>query len=1770
MTRSIDRRQDALRGAVAAPSLGATVTGRRFRDRALATTSMIAVALLAGGYAGRAEATEYLTGTSTISNTTITGQTAQGSDGSGGGAGMGGGIFVGDGATVIINSVDFIGNTAIGGDGGVGATGGGLNGRGTGTVGATGTDGRDANPGSAYYGGNGYGGAGQNAFPGADGSAGVGGTGGEGGDGADGAYTTAGTVKAALELAYTAWNLGSDSTAAGLYTSIAATYTALAATATAGVPPVGDNATLVAGFTSLAAQFTSLATDAAGDVTAETAKLAYETAWLAAIDTLGYEYAVSGGGGAGGAGGSGGAGSFGYGGGTGGDGGDSGDSVGGILGTGATAGQNGGSGGSGGTGGFGAGGGRGGDGGEAGENAVDAVNYASDGSGGSGGAAGFGGGVGSTGDGTANGTGGGGGSGYGGAIFVQSGGTVTITGNVTFDGNSVYAGSSQNGGEAGQAAGTDLFMMKGSTVKLDAGDGNTITFNGTIADDSAASISGTSIASGNGAGIDIRSGLVVFNGVNTYTGQTKISGGVLDADDGTGIHDDSNINLAGGVLQTNGTFDRHLGTASGRIQWTGSGGFAAVDGDLTVRLNNGQTLTWASASFVTDGSALLFGSDSADSDVYFKNAINLAGGTRTIIANSGALGENVAYLDGVLSNGSVILGDGTTVGTITMTANNSYAGTTEVKDGTTLVLKGAADISESSQVTIDGKLDLSGANGDRSLTTLAGAGDIALGANTITVTNGSTTFSGVITGSGGLTVAAGTQTLSGTNTYTGDTTINAGAELALSGNGSIEDSAEVKVAGEFDISATTAGATIVTLSGGGNVTLGAQTLVISDGSTSFSGVIAGTGGFTVDGGVQTLTGTNTYSGDTSIADGAELVLSGAGSIEASAEVKVEGELDIAATTSGATIVTLSGGGDVTLGTKTLVVSNGSTDFSGIIAGTGGFTVDGGTQTLSGVNSYTGGTDVASGATLVLDGEGSIEESAVVTVDGELDIAGNDTDASIVTLAGGGAVTLGANDLILTDASTSFSGVIAGNGGLTVAGGSQTLTGINIYTGATSVEEGATLFIADGGSIAASASIDVAGTFDIASALAGIDIVTLSGDGTVGLGANRLKLTNASTTFSGAVNGSGGFEVAGGSLTLDGVVSQTGLIASNGGTIEVEGGSISGGANLSALSVVNGGTITTTGTSLSTDKSLAYAYFDESGGIANITLGAGTTITGNDGTLLLVERDGAGSDGIVNFVIDSETVVVGNIIDDDTKTGTGATKVTVSAGTSWSGLTTGAGFYIEEGANADFADGSTIVGGLTAEAGSTVLGGTLGGQLQVTGDVSITDGTITGNVFVIGDLAFSGFLSPGYSPGVVNVSGNLDLDTADSLFEIVYGQGSYVAATDYDQTNIGGDATGSLAVSLARYDSDRGDALGDLSEIELIRIGGSDAAADIYRAERFTQNGHEIVLTRTVRTADAVATVEGTGGWTEEQLFGAGDVIVYGVGSIIQDETYGLSVLEKNIRAASLDILGSKVDRRGLGTGDDMQTSFLRAGGSSTEIEDATSHTQQTYYTQFGTDVIGSGSFRAGFLASYGRSTSDVTTETGTADLSGDLYAAGITANWSNERAYLDAVAQYGASNWTFNPTAASATTLDAQTATVVVEAGVTFGSETFRVTPWGQFAYQNTTVTDLSSDWVDDVVFGTGDAMSVRGGLRAEGRFESVSTFADLAVAHDLTADETVTVDNFAYTTGTGGTALELALGIETALNDNVSLSSSFSGRYGVQEIDLTGYQGQARLTVAW
>ncbi len=143
-----------------------------------------------------------------------------------------------------------------------------------------------------------------------------------------------------------------------------------------------------------------------------------------------------------------------------------------------------------------------------------------------------------------------------------------------------------------------------------------------------------------------------------------------------------------------------------------------------------------------------------------------------------------------------------------------------------------------------------------------------------------TTINGVIGGAGGQLIKQddGTLTLTAFNTFTGSAIINGGT-LRL--EGSLADTLAVILADAAGATLDLNGddETIGSLSGGGgnggNVVLGAALLTLGDANdTVFGGQISGAGGLTfVGSGSLTLSGANTYTGDTNINDG-ELILNG--------------------------------------------------------------------------------------------------------------------------------------------------------------------------------------------------------------------------------------------------------------------------------------------------------------------------------------------------------------------------------------------------------------------------------------------------------------------------------------------------------------------------------------------------------------------------------------------------------------------------------------------------------------------------------------------------------------------------------------------------------------------------------------------------------------------------------------------------------------------------------------------------------------------------------
>ncbi|HEY5410010.1 MAG TPA: autotransporter domain-containing protein, partial [Caulobacteraceae bacterium] len=677
-------------------------------------------------------------------------------------------------------------------------------------------------------------------------------------------------------------------------------------------------------------------------------------------------------------------------------------------------------------------------------------------------------------------------------------------------------------------------------------------------------------------------------------------------------------------------------------------------------------------------------------------------------------------------------------GTQTLTGTNTYAGATLISG--TLKLTGTGSIADSFLVEDNGLFDISGTTHGASIHQLGGSGTVKLGGETLTLTAATSTsavFFGVITGAGGLTLASGTEVLAGVNTYSGTTTIDPGALLVLAGPGSIANSA-VDDDGLLLIAFASKGAAIRDLAGSGLVELGGKTLTITQGAHTFGGVIDGSGGLTIAGGSEGLSGTNSYTGATLIDAGATLKLVGAGSIADSAVVTDNGGVDISGASGGVSIRSLAGGGDVALGANGLTLAHAAHTFSGDISGSGGLTVAAGTETLSGTNDYTGLTTIDGGAVLALSGAGSIAQSSVED-DGVLDVSGAASGASIQSLAGAGLVTLQANSLTLIHAAGTFAGVISGSGGFAVAGGTEILTSAETYTGDTGIGSGATLKLTGAASISGSA-VDDDGTFDVSGASGGVSIVSLAGSGGVALGGNGLTLTAADGDFSGMISGSGGLTVAGGGEVLSGTNAFTGPVAIDPGAALQLGAGASTGSVISAI-VDNGTLIFDLG------KALTYgAVISGTGsmivtGAGPITLTADQTYTGGTaiGSGATLKLGAGGTSG----------GVLGDIVDD------GALVFNRSDDVVFSGTISGTGDLTQAGPGTLVLDGVNGVSGLTTVAAGTLEVGDAGHTGAVLdshlGGVLVDAGaTLRGHGTIVGAVTNDGVVAPGGSIGTLTV------------------------------------------------------------------------------------------------------------------------------------------------------------------------------------------------------------------------------------------------------------------------------------------------------------------------------------------------------------------------------------------------------------------------------------
>jgi autotransporter-associated beta strand protein len=751
-------------------------------------------------------------------------------------------------------------------------------------------------------------------------------------------------------------------------------------------------------------------------------------------------------------------------------------------------------------------------------------------------------------------------------------------------------------------------------------------------------------------------GVLTLAAANTYTGGTNVSSGTLNVTNTIGSATGTGpVNLLGGTL-TGGGFISGAVNASGSTITPGAAGTVLTLGSFTYNagsLNfsiNGSTGT---ASQISTGTAV-FNATPTFGALSLSGATSITSGQRFTVLSSTSLSGSLSFPSSANqsigrytftpaeSGNSIVFNVSGNPANLVWAAGVSGLGTGTAPQGDGFTWNntqstGASNWNNGGNYDYFYSLDSVTFNDTGSpshaviITTPVSPSSVTV--NTAGTYIFTSTGSGAITGVGTLTVAAGVLDLGlAGNTYSGGTNISSGAILTTGAAGALPSTGTVTVAGTLDLDGYNQ--SIGGLSGGGvttgivQSTGGAATLTTNTtGTSSFGGTLqngSGTLALTVAGtGTEILTGSNTYTGLTTINSGATLQIgnnTATYALPANQVVTDNGNLSFNFSAGTYSVTSnISGSGTVTQSSPA------------------------GTILQMGSNSYTGGTIIKSGtiqltnATGLGTGDVTIASGSLLNINGISPTLGALNGAGIIdsTTAGTMVLTIGNNN----DGGT-FSGTIQNSNGTTslvkAGSGTQVLSGVNTFAGTTTLN-GGTLSISGtlGSSSNSTGAIYVnTATLNISGSVYAPSLSTYN---TAGYSAMNLTAGNVTLTGNLGVNvdtnGSGDsslVSLTGGTLSANTVTidrsntnygSTPQVIGSSGTGLYVNGATLTIASTLtlgdlsrslsSADMRIDSGSVTVGGTTVITDNNTRLSLLDVNGGTftSNDTTGAGIQVGG---------------------------------------------------------------------------------------------------------------------------------------------------------------------------------------------------------------------------------------------------------------------------------------------------------------------------------------------------------------------------------------------------------------------------------------------------------------------------------------------------------------------------------------------------------------------------------
>ena len=444
---------------------------------------------------------------------------------------------------------------------------------------------------------------------------------------------------------------------------------------------------------------------------------------------------------------------------------------------------------------------------------------------------------------------------YSGATIIDAG-TLSISADVnlgTAPGSATPGSLVISGGTLATTAGMTLNANRG--INLGVSGGTIDVAAGTI-------LSYNGVAAGTGGLAKIDSGTLVLGGINTYSGATTISAGILSIVVSNVFGNTSAVTIAAGSeLDVSGGIS--VGSPITAVSGTGSTGSGAIvniagantltglitlAGNTTIGANAGQLTLSGVIGDNSHGYGLtLVGGGTF---VFSGGSGNTYAGATTLVAGTLELSKTVQ----IAIPAALIIGNGVSAALVqetlsdqiynsaTVTVNNSgtldlnnhndaffgivmTGGTVQSGTGILTLYGNVMTNASSTTAVISGNLALSNANGPTQT--------FAVASGTVPNNGPDLAISASISGNGGITkTGAGTLTLSNTNTYTGATIVNAGTLLV---NGSQSASAVTVNRGAI-LGGTNGTVGTISVAEGGTVSPGAASAgsgILNSGNVSF-------------------------------------------------------------------------------------------------------------------------------------------------------------------------------------------------------------------------------------------------------------------------------------------------------------------------------------------------------------------------------------------------------------------------------------------------------------------------------------------------------------------------------------------------------------------------------------------------------------------------------------------------------------------------------------------------------------------------------------------------------------------------------------------------------------------------------------------------------------------------------------------------------------------------------------------------------------------------